>query len=59
MTTPTTVDTAELRRKVDHWVESGGRQKLAQAARRAREASAMIEEALRPDPDTLNKPMTL
>ncbi len=52
-------DSIELRRRVDHWIDNGGREQLAAAMEMAEKTCANVRESLRVDHETLRHPMTI
>lgn len=52
-------DAKRLAARTQEWLNAGGREQLAETQCRAEAAAKAIEEALRPDPETLSKPMTI
>jgi len=52
-------DAKELRRRVDQWVERGGREQLERNLKLSEEARAEIRDAFRVDHETLSQPMTI
>lgn len=52
-------DAQRLAGRTQEWLNSGGREQPAYEILRTEAASKAIKELLRPDSETLNKPMTI
>ncbi|MBP7770417.1 MAG: hypothetical protein KA066_00720 [Candidatus Pacebacteria bacterium] len=49
----------ELRRRVDRWIENGGKQQLVLVVQMAARTRADVRDSLRVDYETLHHPMTI
>ncbi len=49
----------ELRRRVDQWIENGGKQQLVLVVQMAARTRADVRDSLRVDYETLHHPMTI
>lgn len=52
-------DPGELRRRVDEWIENGGKDKLVLSVEMAARTRAGVRDSLRVDYETLHHPMTI